>query len=271
MADLSPRGERLRRELVRQRDLAGLSARRLATEMGSNYGKVWRVESGKQLPTIPLVRQWLESCNADALDRGRITDLVEAVHGETRGWGDLLTGVAHLQGVARERESGAAMVRNFQPTVVPGLLQTPEYAARIIPLADHMGAIDHAAALATRLERQQRLYEDGHQFQFLLVESALRWSVQLGAVTPAQVDRIGSLAKLPNVDIAVIPAGEDVVVPWHNFAIWEPQDDEPMVTIEQFHGEQTITDVEVVEMYRRLWVKAWDSAEAFDRATVEYS
>lgn len=51
-----------------------------------------------------------------------------------------------------------APVRNFQPTAIPGLLQTPEYAHRMIPLAGIAGVIDHAAVAAARLERQQALF-----------------------------------------------------------------------------------------------------------------
>lgn len=271
MAELSPRGERLRRELLRLRNLADLSGRRLAVAMGVDRGKVWRVEQGKQLPPVPIVAAWLDACAVEDPDRQRVLDLAEAAHGETRSWGDLLAGVTHLQGVARQREIEAGMVRNFQPTVVPALLQTPEYAARIIPLADHIDSVDHAAAHATRLQRQQMLYEEGHRFQFLMVETALRWSVNQGDVTPSQLDRIASLSKLGTVEVAVVPTGGDVVVPWHNFVIWEPVGDDAYVTTELFHGEQRLTAVEEVALYRRLWERMWSAAETGDdaRAAVE--
>ncbi|SRR6266704_301787 len=268
MADLSPRGERLRRELMHARDRAGLSGRGLGAALDSNQGKVWRVESGTQLPSVPLVKAWLTACGMSEIspEWQRIVDLAEAAHGETRPWGDLLVGVSHLQGVARQREIEAGRVRNFQPTVVPGLLQTPEYAARIIPLADVTGGTDHAATLAARLERQQILYEEGHAFEFLLVEAALRWSVAIGDVAPAQLDRIVSLSRLPSVTVGVVPSGGDAVVPWHNFVIWESADDEPYVTTELFHGEQRIADTAPVQLYRALWERMWDSAATADDA-----
>jgi transcriptional regulator with XRE-family HTH domain len=250
------------------RDTAGLSGRKLAGMLGSNQGKIWRIESGTQLPTVPLVKDWLTACGMaeDSPQWQRLVDLAEAAHGETRPWGDLLAGVGHLQGVARDRETGARLVRNFQPTIVPGLLQTPEYATRIMPLADITGTIDHAAAVSTRLQRQQVLYEEGHRFEFLLVEAALRLSVQMGEVTPAQMDRIVSLAKLPSVGLAVVPVGRDVVAPWHNFILWEPREEDPYVTTELFHGEQRITDVSTVALYRGLWSRMWDAAVTGDEA-----
>lgn len=266
MAELSPRGQRLRRELMYVRDRAGLSGRALAKALGTNQGKIWRIDDGRQLPTLKLVERWLDACEVEEPKRQQVLDLAEAAHGETRPWGELLTGVTHLQGVAQERESAAATVRNFQPTIVPGLLQTPEYAARVIPLADHAGGIDHEAALATRLQRQQILYEEGHRFQFLLVETALRWSTAMGDIGPAQLDRIVSLSRLATVDVAVIPSGHDVVVPWHNFVLLEPVDDDPYVVTELFHGEQKITTAEQVEVYRGLWERMWKAATHGDAA-----
>lgn len=266
MAELSPRGERLRRELLHQRDKAGLSGRKLAALLKTNQGKIWRIDNGHQLPSLPLVAQWLDACNVEEPKRQQILDLAEAAHGETRPWGDILAGVSHLQGVAQQRESDATTVRNFQPTIIPGLLQTPEYAARVIPLADHMNTIDRDASLAARLQRQQILYEDGHRFQFLLVENALHWSLAMGDVGPAQLDRIVSLSRLATVELAVIPAGTDVVIPWHNFVILEPADDEPYVVTELFHGEQRITLAEQVELYRALWERMWKAAVQGDDA-----
>ena len=250
------------------RDTAGLSGRKLGRDLGSNQGKVWRVESGTQLPSVPLVKDWLAACQVevDGAVWQRIVDLAEAAHGETRPWGDLLAGVGHLQGMARARESSPGLVRNFQPTIVPGLLQTPEYAARIIPLADVTGGIDHRAALAVRLERQQILYEAGHAFEFLLVETALRWSAAIGDVAPAQLDRILSLSRLPSVKIGVVPAGRDVVVPWNNFVIWEPAGDDTFVTTELFHGEQRVTEVAQVKLYEALWSRLWNAAARGDDA-----
>lgn len=268
MAELSPRGERLRRELLYHRDRAGISGRKLAALLGTNQGKIWRIDNGHQVPPIPMVQAWLDACQVAEPTRRQVLDLAEAVHGETRPWGDLLAGESHLQGVARQRESAAAMVRSFQPTIIPGLLQTPEYAARVIPLADHTDTIDHDAALAARLQRQQILYEEGHRFQFLLVETALRWSVAMGDIGPPQLDRIASLSRLPTVDLGVIPSGQDVVLPWHNFVILEPVDDGPYVVTELFHGEQKITAAEQVGLYRSLWERMWIAAAHGDDARV---
>lgn len=275
MSTPRPRRELLAKELVRVRDLAGVSGRELARrmketrpELKASQGTISRIENGQVLPQLPVVRAWLELCGADDPTRKRILELAEAAHGETRPWRELLREERHLQGVARERETAAVRVRNFQPTVVPGLLQTPEYAANLIPLADVTAATEHDAAVAERVARQQVLYDEGRRFQFVLTEHVLRWAPGPRSLLTAQLDRIASLAKLDTVDVAVVPVEAPVLVPWHNFVIWEPVDGAPFVTTELVHGEQELHDPEQVALYGELWDRMW-AASAVGDAAVE--
>jgi len=262
-----PRRERLRQELVRVRDLAGVSGRELARrlknarpELKASQGTISRIENGQVLPSLPVVRAWLELCQVDEPNSERIVDLAEAAHGETRPWKELLQEEQHLQGVARQRELAAVRVRNFQPTIVPGLLQTPEYAASLIPLADVTGGTEHEAAVAERLARQQVLYDDNRRFQFVMTEHVLRWAPGPRGLLTAQLDRIASLAGLDTVDVAVVPVETPALVPWHNFVIWESADRDPFVTTELVHGEQELHDPEQVALYEKLWDRMWSSA-----------
>ena len=66
-------------------------------------------------------------------------------------------------------------VRNFQPGIIPGLLQTADYALRIMEIANIQGAVDLADAVNVRLARQEALYDQGRHFEFIMTESALRW------------------------------------------------------------------------------------------------
>ncbi len=94
-----------------------------------------------------------------------------------------------------QRTSGPAaarLIRNFQPTVIPGLLQTAEYTRSVLALGK---TTDRAAALAARLERQQVLHEPGRRFEFVISEQVLRWAP--GPLAQAgQIDRLLSLMTL---------------------------------------------------------------------------
>lgn len=220
---------------------------------------MWRIDRGETLPPIPLVRAWLDACGVDAPERDRLLDLAESAHGETRPWRELLDGSQHLQDQARDKEQEATRVRNFQPTVVAGLLQTPEYATHLIPLADITAGVDHAAAVAARLQRQQVLYDKARRFQFLMTEHVLRWSPGPPELLTAQLDRITSLAALDTVDVAVLPDSAAVATPWHNFIIFESADS-AYVTTELVHGAQEIHDEREVELFTVLWDKLWGAA-----------
>jgi hypothetical protein len=62
---------------------------------------------------------------------------------------------------------------------VPGLLQTAEYIRRVFQVFtwDPAGMEPHdtSAALAARLRRQEALYDESRQFDFIVTEAALRW------------------------------------------------------------------------------------------------
>lgn len=211
---------------------------------------------------MPDVQRWLEETGADEETGSRIRALAEAAHGETRSWADLLDGREHLQDRPREQNAAAAVVRNFQPTVIPGLLQTAAYARRILEL----GRTDVAAALVARLENQQVLHEPGRRFTFLISEQVLGWSPGPGALV-GQMDHLASLATLESVELAIVPSDVAVGLAWHNFVWREPADGSPpYVTTELVHGAQEIVDASSVVAYANLWERLWQVAAVGDEA-----
>lgn len=251
------RRDRLRAELQRHRLRAGLSGRALADAVGVRQATVSRVERGHTLPSLKMVGAWLAAVGADEVDRERLLDLAEAVHGETRGWEELLSHAGHTQDEARHREMETVLARNFQPSVVPGLLQTPEYARAVLRIGR---TTDVERAVATRIERQQALYEEDRKFHFLIAEQVLHWPIGGQEVLVAQRDRLASLARLRSVELAVVPAAATVLVPWHNFVLWDTADGERYVTTELFHGAQELTAAASVALYVEVWDRLWASA-----------
>lgn len=258
------RRDQLRAELMRLRLQAGLGGRPLAARVRSTQATVSRIERGTTLPSVPLVRRWLDACDAPEEMAARLVALAEAVHTDTRGWSELLDEHGHAQRLFREREVASRSVRNFQPSVAPGLLQTPEYARAVLGLGRTRN-VD--AAVADRVSRQQVLYEAGRQFSFLLTEHVLRWPVGGKEVLAAQRDRIVSLSRLPTVGLAVLPTDAVVLVPWQNFILWEPEDDSPVYAgSELFLGEQKVTDPGDVDLLTDIWSRLWAAAAVGDDA-----
>ncbi len=249
----------LARELKRLREFAGLSGRDLATRIRDSgvemsQSKVSRIESGAATVTRPEVQAWADAMDAAPGTRKRLMELAETAFTEVAAWRNAVrAGQGHLQDRVRARETTARTVRNFQPTVIPGLLQTPEYAHWMIPLADIAGVVDHAASAAARLERQPALFDTDRRFEFLIGESALHWNPAPATdLLVAQLDRVVSLAATNNVHIDVLPIdGQAVATPWSNFVVYEGE--ETFVMVELIHASLKIADPEDVELYRSLY------------------
>lgn len=263
MSDESPHRVRLRQELLRARDRAGLSGRQMADRIGVSQGTLWRIEQGRQLASLPRVEAWLDACGLDGDQRRRILDLAELAHGETRPWRELLDVEGHLQAVSREREQTATLIRNFQPTIVPGLLQTEDYARRVLEVGHTR---DVEGAVAARMERQQVLRESGTEFAFLMAERALRASMGDDSVLFEQRDRLLAAMELPSVTVGVVPDDAPVLA-WHNFIIWEPVDGDLYVTTELVHGSQEIVKAEDALVYVDAWQRLAKAAVFGEVAT----
>ncbi|MGH3924988.1 MAG: DUF5753 domain-containing protein, partial [Pseudonocardiaceae bacterium] len=170
------------------------------------------------------------------------------------GWRKALRGGrGRMQARIARVEAASSVVRIFQPLIVPGLLQTAEYARRLFGFGrPPLGADDLAAALNARMERQAVLFDPRKRFEFVIGEPGLRWRIAPAHVMRGQLDRIGSLIGLPNVDIGVIPmdAAADVLL-YHGFVIFgEPgQDDDAHVSVETITEDLTIRDEGKVATY----------------------
>nr|WP_272918058.1 DUF5753 domain-containing protein [Actinomadura rayongensis] len=184
--------------------------------------------------------------------------LAERAFNEIHAWGTLLKDRPHQQDEIGKREGGARMVRTFEPLIVPGLLQTAEYARQVFdlsPLATVREGVP--AAVSARMDRQLALYDPGQRFEFLITEASLRWCPgQEGrGLLPAQLDRVHSLSTLRNVSIGVIRDGAPALTyAAHGFVIYEGRDaDDVCVGVEAVHAGMALHDPDVIEMYERTW------------------
>ncbi|HEX3816227.1 MAG TPA: helix-turn-helix transcriptional regulator [Mycobacteriales bacterium] len=259
--------ERLGAELRHARVLAGISGRDIAAKVRLSQSTVSRIEAGGRIPTLPEVNAWLKAVRADSELRDRLLDLTRSAFTEVETYREALDGVSHLQGRAAAMESSARTLRTFEPVIVPGLLQTAEYARRAIALSP--GTVDLPAALAARLDRQQILYAPGHDFQFLLTEAALRWPAGPAEVLVAQLHRLISIATLSNVALGVLPTQHDPsAIGWHEFTIYDDvADGAPFVHTELAHVMLTINDPEDVATYRTSYDRLRQAALLDDDAT----
>lgn len=242
-------------ELRRLRDLAGISGRELAKQVGISQSTLSRIEAGHVVPPLPQVLDWAKAVGAEEAAQTLLRTLTEAAHSpEVHDWAASLAQRPHLQDDVRAFEEDAHVVRNFQPALVPGLLQTADYARRVFDTFDPPYTPEAlTAALAARLDRQGVLYDPAKRFEFLITEAALRFRPGPHRVLLGQLDRIISIETLDTVTIGVIPQGIEAstTIP-HGFVIYE-NEDHALASAEPISGSMIIRGPELVDTHRRRW------------------
>ena len=246
--------EQLAAELRRLRDLAGVSGRDLASRIGVSQSKVSRIESGAIVPSLPEVTAWGKELGAPAETQSRLGALIELAYNEVHPWSSALRR-GNLQDGLQEEESIATRIQVFQPSVVPGLLQTAEYARRVIAMFHQQYSDqDPVAEIQSRLQRQTVLYDEDHHFDFLITEAALRWRPGPVKLLLAQLDRIASISTLENVSVGLIPlAAEATTLTTHGFVIYEGEEQNAWITVETIHADMKVGAREHTEIYRSRW------------------
>jgi len=152
-------------------------------------------------------------------------------------------------------ESEAARLRDFQPLVVPGLLQTEGYARAVLRAAPYAGRsedIDRQVAL--RIQRQAILGQASPPVLWVVLsESVLRVVVGGGAVMRDQLRRLADTAALPNVTLQVLPfstaAHVQAISPFTMLEFPDPADPAVVYT-EHLTGSLFLEKEDEVRRYR---------------------
>ncbi len=252
--------------------MAGVSGRQLADQIGISQSKVSRIESGAAVPSRPEVRAWGRALKVSVETQERLDFLTESSFTEIHPYRAELQRRTQLQDSIQEREGQAWRTRTYQPSVVPGLLQTAGYARHVFAQADPPYEEDHLAdAVGGRLHRQLALYDESKQFEFLVTEAALRWRPGPVTVLLPQLDRIQSVSTLDNVLFGVIPMNvESTVPPSHGFALYDHKEDDrdTFAEIETIHATVAVNDTLDVDRYERRWSSLQQMALFGDEARV---
>ncbi|MEU5733259.1 MULTISPECIES: helix-turn-helix transcriptional regulator [Streptomyces] len=195
--DASPEaayGARLRR----LREARGWTQEDLAARAEYSSVHVSAVENGRKPPTLRFSR------SADRAFGIQGEDTFERQFREIRH-GSLLEGFPEFVGY----EGRATEIRLYEVGVIPGLLQTPEYAAVLADSALKRGAItvEQAHERVTLVaERQAALVRTRPPLVFVVLdESCLRRPIGEPAVMDAQLARLAEFAELPNTVLQVAP------------------------------------------------------------------
>lgn len=251
-ADIRDARNELGARLRELRRAAGLTVRQLAASLSWPPSKISKLENGQQTPSDGDIRAWTGAVGAE-----RETDsLLAELHTLARRYAELQRllrgGQVQVQQAAGQRESHTAVFRMFESTFVPGLLQTADYARhRLAQSARVFGPrVPIEDAVAARMRRQEILYDRTRAFRVVITEPVLQYALSPPDVMLGQLDRIMSLATLPNVQIGIIPLdAEYAIAPAHGFWVY----DDSLVVVETFAAELNLTQAGEVELYTKIF------------------
>lgn len=248
-------GARLRR----LREDSGLNGKQLAAVLSWPHSKVSKVELGRQRPTAEEVSAWVAATGAgDQLD-DLLIDL-RSSRVESAPWRrQLRGGHAPRQRASVRLEASAQVIRAFEPAVIPGLLQTADYARQFMTKHADLHQIDSVIedGVRARMQRQQILYEPDKELRFLVTEATLRYRPCTPSTLRGQLDRLIAVSGLDTVDLAVLPFEAELpMTTSHGFWIF----DDRLVLVETLSSEISLRDNEDVQLYIRHFERLWQSA-----------
>ena len=180
----------------------GWTAEQVAERLMVSPSKVSRLETGQRGASARDIRDLCDLYEVDEEQRQHLMEL--AIEGKQRAWWQPL-GVPYSRYVGLEAE--ATSISDYGLGIMPGLLQTPDYARAVVRAAVPRWVPDEVERrVQGRIARQQRLFsEHPPQFEAVVDESVLHRVVGSPAIMRAQLERLLELSDLPNVTLRVIP------------------------------------------------------------------
>ncbi|MFC3501190.1 helix-turn-helix domain-containing protein [Micromonospora krabiensis] len=259
------RRRRLGTELRRLREAAGLTGDQVIERIGwASASKLSRLENGRSRPDPQDVQDLLHLYGADEALRKELLGITEEA-GDMRGWLRNFPVMTQQQRSWAELEAGCAEISEYNPVLVPGLLQTPGYARVRIVSARQVGeragdpepTEEPETEVQARLARQSLLTRepDAPRYTAVLEEAALGRRAGPPKVLHEQLEQLCELALLPNVTLHVLPRDTpigDWCLPPTAFSVYRFADplDPETVAIEGGFTDVMSTEAKTLNRYK---------------------
>ncbi|MEW2292049.1 helix-turn-helix transcriptional regulator [Streptomyces sp. NPDC006743] len=199
------RRRRLGQELRRLRELKGMTAEEVAERLLVSQSKISRLENGRRSISQRDVR---DLCGVYEVEDHRVVDSLMQMAKDSRqqGWWHSFGDIPYSVYIGLETD--AASLRVYDPQVVPGLLQTRQYAEALIAGAlPETAPADIEKRVQVRMRRQERISaaENPLRLWTVLDEAALRRAVGNRSLMREQLEHLVEQSQLPHVTVQVIP------------------------------------------------------------------
>lgn len=189
------RGEHLRQLRI---DAGFEKQAHLGTELNLDRTAIAKFETGERVPNEANLNEWLDACGVQGRERDLVKSLSVLAHNKEHP--EEARAIPYY-----ETEAQAHTLRFWAPLLIPGLLQTADYAREVyIPYRHSPEAIERY--VAKRIERQKILTEEGPSVTAVLWEPVLNNLIGTPEVMRKQLAHLIDFFDHPRVNIHVLAA-----------------------------------------------------------------
>jgi transcriptional regulator with XRE-family HTH domain len=183
-------------EVRRAREAKGMSQTDLGELVPCDKATVSRVENGFTMPD----EAFAVACDTAFPEMG---GWFWRFWKDSRGWGSAFTPA--LREFA-DYEAEALTLRTFEHSVIPGLLQTDNYAREVLSRHPHVTPDQVTERVAARLKRQEILDRDDPAVFWVLIDERILYR-EIGSpkVMADQLERLMDLARRPSITVQLVP------------------------------------------------------------------
>lgn len=247
-SEQTPKARALGAELRECRNDAEMTQRALAQHLDVSYVTLSRYESGARTPKPEDVAQILTTLGV----RGaRYHELVEmARDADQPNWVSGPTGTRRELTTLIEFETSAQHITDVCTDVMPGLLQTADYATAV--MGGHADA-DTNARVTMRVGRQNVLHRtDAPTLEVVITEHTLREPLGGHDVLLEQLRHLAKMSELDNVTIRIVPDRSTEWTPAHagSFVLFEFAKAAPIVHLEHVASSTSVYSARETRAYQ---------------------
>jgi transcriptional regulator with XRE-family HTH domain len=242
-------------ELRRLRAVAGVTQHEAADLLHCSQAKIVHVESGTGIRAVEL-DALLDHYGASDTDRTYTRALQRETIRRTKR-GAFSTRFRQYMRLLVDMEPSCQSYCTYRGMVIPGLLQTEEYARAVFRTARPSPSADQIDRdTADRMARQRVLDNTGQTFWFVIDEAALHRGAGSPEVMKRQLKRLIETIDRPNVDLQIIPFSTGYYVgEAHDYTIFGFETKIPVsiVFLEHHNGGEYADSGERTAEYLTLW------------------
>ncbi|SEF33134.1 hypothetical protein SAMN05421837_106614 [Amycolatopsis pretoriensis] len=234
------------------REAHGVGLRKLARILGFAPQVLSLWEKGLRLPTVADVALILGYFEVRGEKQRHLLELAGSAREPdwiTAGSPEIPEPLSGLL----ECERSATTITNWELGIIPGLLQTADYARAL--LSNSNLTLEQAdARLKVRLERQKILTRpQPARLNAVIFETAFRERVGNADIMSDQYDHLLEMSRLPNVSLRIVRSGQGYQPGLlGSYLIYEYEELPPIIFLEHYSGSAFLSDDKHLAAYRRL-------------------